>query len=174
MLQLTVIAQLEPLPDDIVDPHLIKSVKLQAGAPDNTHWYWLTASTCSPPPAAAFIAMVARMFMIPRRRVRRTLKAARQGAETVHWRQSRLTHRGLAPSVRRHALSTEPTVSPLKCLPNPENEMFGPQPTVLYRLTDTRSEMGVDVRKRRGIESYFSVSLGVAWQRQRVASKVVG
>lgn len=67
-----------------------------------------------------------------------------------------------------------PTVSPLKCLPKPENEMFGPQPIVSYCLTDTRSEMGVDVRKWRGIESYFSVSLGVAWQRQWIVSKVVG
>lgn len=66
------------------------------------------------------------------------------------------------------------TVSPLKCLPKPENKMFGPEPIVLYCLTDTRSEMGVRVRKWRGIESYFSVSLGVAWQRQWIVSKVVG
>lgn len=36
-LRLNVVAQLEPLPDDIVDSHLIKSVKLQGRAPDNTH-----------------------------------------------------------------------------------------------------------------------------------------
>lgn len=67
-----------------------------------------------------------------------------------------------------------PTVSPLKCVPKPENEMSSPQPIVLYCLTDTRSEMGVEVRKWRGIESNFSVSLGVAWQRQWIVSKVVG
>lgn len=39
MLHLIVVAQLEPLPDDIVDSHLIKSVKLQGRAPDNTHCY---------------------------------------------------------------------------------------------------------------------------------------
>lgn len=66
------------------------------------------------------------------------------------------------------------TVSPLKCLPKPENKMFGPEPIVSYCLTDTRSEMGVDVRKWRGIESHFSVWLGVAWQRQWIVSKVVG
>lgn len=39
MLQSTVVAQPEPLPDDTVDSQLIKSLKLQGRAPDNTHRY---------------------------------------------------------------------------------------------------------------------------------------
>lgn len=120
--------------------------------------------------------MVSSLLTISRRGVRRILKAAHRGGRGG---ASVVTSEQAGPQ-RFSALRAAPctfngaTVSPLKCLPEPENEMFGPQPAELCCLTDTRPEMGVGVGKWRGIESYFRVSLGVAWQRRRSASKVVG
>lgn len=52
--------------------------------------------------------------------------------------------------------------------------MLVPGHTVSYYFTDTKCEEGESVIKWRGIDSHFSFSLGVAWQKQWIVSKVVG
>lgn len=133
--------------------------------PDDLSWHPLTTSTCFEPMYGTFYVSLS---------IRLPMKAARKGRclcvnVIAGWTTERLsTHRAAPCTILR------PTVSQQKCLPKTQPEMLDPGHTVSYYFADTRCEEEVSVIKWRVIKSYFSLSLGVAWQRQWIVSKVVG